>query len=133
MSPGPRQRVGGARHSRLTLLTEEATIATMMVLDRRYPMDDEDALARGKALTEYWSRKHGVRITWSGPTATIAGRVMGVKFEGTVRVEKGIIHAEMSAGFLAEKLGARAYVERKLDDYFDPTHPLSELLGRIPR
>ncbi len=38
----------------------------------------------------------------------------------------------MNAGFLAERLGGRAYVERKLDDYLDPKKTLAELRARIP-
>lgn len=104
----------------------------MMVLDRSYDLSDEDTLERMRALTDYWARKHGVRVEWRGSTVTIAGKVTGVKFEGTVRIGGGAIHAEMNAGFLAEKLGARRYVERKLDDYLDPGKSLAELRARIP-
>ncbi len=105
----------------------------MMVLDRRYDLDDAEARDRARALADYWSRKHGVRAQWQGTdVVTLAGKVMGVKFDGTVRIGDGAIHAEMNAGFLAEKLGGRAYVERKLDDYFDPEKTLAELRARIP-
>ena len=96
-------------------------------------MDDAEARDRGRALTDYWSRKHGVHATWQGDdVVTLSGKVMGVKFDGTVRIGGGTIHAEMNAGFLAERLGGRAYVERKLDDYLDPKKTLAELRARIP-
>lgn len=104
----------------------------MMRLDRRYELDDDDALDRARALTDYWSKKHGVSTRWQGSDVHIAGRVMGVKFDGVVRIGGGLITAEMNAGFLAEKLGARGYVERKLDDYLDPKKTLAELRARIP-
>jgi hypothetical protein len=55
-----------------------------------------------------------------------------VKFEGRVRVGDGRLVADVKAGFLAEKLGGRQYVERKLEDYLDPKRSLEELRARVP-
>jgi hypothetical protein len=105
----------------------------MMKLERRYALSEDDALARAHALTDYWAKKHGVRVEWRGDgEVRLSGRVMGVKFDGVVHLGAGCIRAEMDAGFLAEKLGGRAYVERKLDDYLDPAKTLDELRARIP-
>jgi hypothetical protein len=104
----------------------------MMRLQRRYELDDEEVLDRARALTDYWSKKHGVRADWRGTDVHLAGRVLAVKFDGVVRIGGGLISAEMNAGFLAEKLGARGYVERKLDDYLDPKKTVAELRARIP-
>lgn len=104
----------------------------MMTLERRYDLSDDDALARAHALTEYWSKKHGVKVEWREREVRLFGRVLGVKFDGTVKVGGGMIRADMDAGFLAEKLGARQYVERKLDDYLDTAKTLDELRARIP-
>lgn len=105
----------------------------MMKLERRYALSEDDALARAHALTDYWAKKHGVRVEWRGDgEVRLSGRVMGVKFDGVVHLGGGSIRAEMDAGFLAEKLGGRAYVERKLDDYLDPAKTLDELRARIP-
>ncbi len=106
----------------------------MMKLERRYALSEDDALARAHALTDYWAKKHGVKVEWRGDTEVrLSGRVMGVKFDGLVHLGAGSISAEMDAGFLAEKLGGRAYVERKLDDYLDPAKTVEELRARIPR
>lgn len=37
---------------------------------------------------------------------------------------------EFKVGFLAEKLGGRAYVERKLGEYLDPKISLEDLKAR---
>lgn len=106
----------------------------MMKLDRRHALSEDDALARAHALTDYWAKKHGVKVEWRGDTdVRLSGRVMGVKFDGLVHLGAGSISAEMDAGFLAEKLGGRAYVERKLDDYLDPAKTVEELRARFPR
>ncbi len=105
----------------------------MMKLERTYDLGDEDALARLHALTDYWSKKHGVAVRWSGSDVALEGKTLGVKFEGKVRVHGGRITADVDAGFLAEKLGGRKYVESKLDDYLDPRTSLDALRARIPR
>ncbi len=105
----------------------------MLELDRHCTLPDEDVLARAHALTEYWAKKHNVTVSWKNDREVhLSGRVMGVKFDGRVQIGEGKIHAEMNAGFLAEKLGGRAYVQRKLDDYLDPARSLAELRARIP-
>ena len=109
------------------------TIGAMMRYERSYSCDDEEARARLKALTDYWDVKHGVPCDWDGGRARLAGKKLGVKYDATVTVRDGTIVAEVKAGFLAEKLGARSYVERKVDDYLDPANDLETLRARIPK
>lgn len=105
----------------------------MLEFERRYTLSDDEALARAQALAEYWAKKHNVVVSWRGEREVhLSGRVMGVAFDGLVRMGDGVIRAEMNAGFLAERLGGRAYVARKLDDYLDPSRSLAELRARIP-
>ena len=104
-----------------------------MHLVRPYDVDEEEALARLRALTDYWTKKHGIAAAWNGTEVTLSGRVKGVKFDGTIRVGAGCLEGDVNAGFLAEKLGGRQYVERKLADYLDPAKTLAELRARIPR
>ena len=105
----------------------------MMEFERRYELAEEDALARLHALTDYWSAKHGLDIRWNGGDVALNGKVKGVRFDGTVRVGEGVIRARVKANFLAEKLGGRAYVSRKLDEYLDPSQSLEELRARVPQ
>jgi hypothetical protein len=103
-----------------------------MKLERTYDLDDDDALARLHALTDYWAKKYGIRANWSGSTVALEGKALGVKFQGEVRMGSGRIAADVDAGFLAEKLGARRYVESKLDDYLSTSNSLESLRARIP-
>ena len=102
----------------------------MLTLDESYSCSDDDALERMHALAEYWLAKYQIVTTWSGAKATIRGKVMKVKFDGKLAVEKGHITAEVDAGFLAEKLGGKKYVQRKVREYLDPTTSLEELRAR---
>ena len=115
---------------RLGLLS---TSSLMMRMSRTYAHTETEVRARLRALTDYWSAKHGLRIEWIGDDEVrIRGRVKGVKLDGQVTLGNGTIDAKVEAGWLAEKLGGRGYVERKLDDYLDPAHTLEELRARIP-
>jgi len=105
----------------------------MLTLHRSYSFPEEEAIARLTALTDYWHAKHGLEVRWQGDRVTLRGKVMGVKFDGDVRVGGGAVRAEVEAGFLAEKLGGRKYVEGKLDDYLDPATSLESLRARVPR
>ena len=84
------------------------------------------------ALGDYWAAKYGISVTWDGPRGRISGKVRGVKFDGHMQVSAGRISADIKAGFLAERLGAKKYVEGKLTDYLDPARTLEELRRRIP-
>ncbi|RLB57165.1 MAG: hypothetical protein DRJ42_01210 [Deltaproteobacteria bacterium] len=105
----------------------------MMHLDRPYEFDDDEARTRLRALADYWHAKHGIAATWTEDEVTLSGRVKGVKFEGRVQIGGGHVKAEVKAGFLAEKLGGRHYVQRKLDDYLDPAKTIEALQARVPR
>jgi len=104
-----------------------------MQFERHYELDDTEVLHRLQALTDYWQAKHGIVGIWTGRSLLLKGRKMGVKYNARVTVGGGTIVAEVEAGFLAEKLGAPAYVERKVDDYLDPSNTLRSLQDRVPR
>jgi hypothetical protein len=103
-----------------------------MKIDRAHGFSQEEALARLQALTDYWKKKYGVESRWAASTATINGKVKAVSFKGTVKVDGQRLLADIDAGFLAEKLGGKAYVEGKLAEYLDPKHTLEALKARIP-
>jgi len=103
-----------------------------VILDYPYSLEEDDALARLKALADYWQKKHGVKATWDGTDVHFDGRVKGVRFDGKVSIGGGRVYADVKTGFLAEKLGGKAYVKRKLADYLDPSNSIEELRSRIP-
>ncbi len=103
-----------------------------MKIDRNFDMPIDEALERLHALSDYWAGKYGISVTWAGHQGRISGKVRGVKFDGHLCVETGRLTAEIQAGFLAERLGGKKYVEGKLDDYLSPARSLEELRARIP-
>ena len=103
-----------------------------MKFERLTSLPSAEVLERLKALTDYWNKKYGIAGTWSGNTLRLKGKMMGVSFDGTVAVGEGRLDANVDAGFLAEKLGGKKYVEGKLDAYLDPARTLEALRARIP-
>ena len=102
-----------------------------MKLERTYKFPEEEAVARVRALTDYWDTRHGTRTVWQDNTALIKGKVKGISFNGDFRFQGNRLLADVKVGFFAEKIGGRAYVERKLDDYLDPANSLESLQARI--
>ena len=101
-----------------------------MKVQRTHNFDKEEARGRLEALTHYWSSRYGIASRWSGDTVHIAGKVKGITFEGDIQVNDKDIAGDVKAGFLAEKLGGRQYVEQKLQEYFDTANTLEKLRER---
>jgi hypothetical protein len=82
----------------------------------------DDARARTQMLLDYWARAYHVKSSWSGDTAHVSGRVMGVKIEALLDV------TESTVGGVAEDPGpltrglARRYITRKLQKYLHPQY-----------
>mgnify|MGYP001817245534 CR=1 FL=1 len=100
-----------------------------MKFTKPHGFSHEEALARAQALLEYWTR-YGVKVSWSGSSGHVSGRVKGVKFNGAVSVGEKEVSADIEVGFLARKLGGEAYVDKKLTEYLDPARSLESLQAR---
>ncbi len=95
----------------------------------KYPhsFSKEEAVARIRALTEYWQR-YGVKTVWHGSTAQMEGRVLGVSFHGEFEItDSELILRKAKYSRLGILLGGRHYAQRKLDEYLDPDMPLGQL------
>jgi len=101
-----------------------------MRIERRHSFPVDEARQRVQAMTDYWRNRYGINIDWSGNTGRSKGRVKGISFDAQIVVAEKLILCEADVGFLAERLGARAYIERKLDDYLDPQKPVASLPRR---
>jgi len=102
-----------------------------MKFEFQHGFEQQEALDRVRALTDYWSIRHGVNVEWKGNVATVAGKAKGISFSGHFVVDEKMLSASMKVGFLAERLGGRSYVEGKLRDYLNPANSLETLRARI--
>lgn len=101
-----------------------------MKVQHAHSFDREEARKRLEVLTNYWSTKYGMSSRWSGDTVHVNGKVKGIKFEGDIQVTDSGIAGDVKAGFLAEKLGGKQYVEQKLQEYLDPGNTIEVLRTR---
>jgi hypothetical protein len=99
----------------------------MMKIDRTHSFSIEEARSRLEALTTYWQTKYGITPRWSGNTLRCTGSVRGIDFDAKMDVAEKGITCEADVGWLAERLGARAYIEKKLGEYLDASKPLTAL------
>lgn len=101
-----------------------------MQVNYPFSMDRDEVKQRLQLLTTYWSTNYGIAASWNGNSCEINGRVKGVKFAGTLQVQESSLTGEFNVGFLAEKLGGKAYVDRKLAEYLNPDNTIEQLRAR---
>ncbi len=90
----------------------------------------DDAKQRVEALLTYWQRKYGIAATWTGASAKLTGKAMGVSIDASLNVEDRRIAGEgPDPGFLLRGQATK-YIQRKFGQYLDPTTPLDELKRR---
>ena len=60
-----------------------------MRFERQYALEDDDGVARLRALTDYWKARHGIDSEWDGGDVRLRGRKMGVKYDAKVTIGVG--------------------------------------------
>jgi len=85
-----------------------------------------EAKKRIEKLTQHWA-KHGIQSTWSGDTAKLSGKVMGIHLDATLRVtDKTVGGQATDPGFLLRGQ-AKKYLTHKFETWLDPKKTVEEL------
>ncbi len=87
----------------------------------------DEARQRVEALLGYWSRKYGLKVSWAGDKATMAGKAMGFAFDGWLLVEGKRVGGEAADPGMLLRGQATKYVTRKLGEYLDGKRPLADI------
>jgi hypothetical protein len=90
----------------------------------------DEAKKRVEALLGYWGKKYGVKSSWTGSKATMAGKAVGVTIDGSLEVLAGKISGEASDPGMLLRGQAQKYLTRKFGEYLDATRSLEELQRR---
>ncbi len=78
------------------------------------------AMHRVELLTAFWAQKYGVRTLWSGPSAELKGRVLGIRLDAKLEVKEGSVGGDVNdPGFFLRGTAA-SYLHRKFATYLDP-------------
>ena len=88
----------------------------------------EDAKKRVEALLAYWNKNYGVTSAWTGLSATMKGKAVGVTIDGKLEVETRRIAGEASDPGMLLRGQAKKYLERKFAEYLDPSKTLEQLV-----
>ena len=98
----------------------------MMKFEVSHSLPKDEAKKRIEALTRYW-KKHGITAQWSGDSATLAGKVMGVAFDAKLAVTERTVGGEGTDPGMLLRGTAKKYLEGKFASWLDPSKSLAEL------
>ncbi len=99
-----------------------------MELEHPHSFAHEEACERVRALGDYLSNKHGIKVEWSGADrARISGKYTVVSIDVSLNVERGRVHLQgADPGFLL-RAPAKKYIAGKLEQYLDARKSVAEL------
>jgi hypothetical protein len=98
-----------------------------MRIDYPLQLPKEDARARLHVLGEYLHNRHGLRIRWSGDTATFEGKYLVVRIEGELALGDDMVTFRGKDPGALWRKKATGYLQGKLETYLDPATPIDEL------
>ena len=92
----------------------------MLTFEVAHQLPRDEARKRVEKLTDHWASKYGVVTQWSGDSATVAGKVMGMKVDARITVAEGKVGGEATdPGFLFRNK-ARDYLTYKFTQALEP-------------
>jgi uncharacterized heparinase superfamily protein len=98
-----------------------------MKFDVPHSLPKEEARKRVERLMDDWSRKYGVKSQWSGDSASVSGRVMGISLEASFQVREGSVSGEGTDPGMLLRSKAKQYIQNKFDAYLDPSKSTEDL------
>jgi hypothetical protein len=99
----------------------------MLKFEVPHTLAREEAKKRVEALIGYWGKKYGVKATWTGDSAKLAGKAMGITLDANLTVSDDKVGGEATDPGMLLRGQAQKYLTRKFGDYLDPKKSLSDL------
>lgn len=92
----------------------------MLKFEVSHRLSKDEARKRVDSLLGYWNQKYGLKVDWSGDTAKLAGKAMGISLTGNLSVLDSKVSGEATdPGFLLREK-ARKYITSKFEKALDP-------------
>ncbi|MBI3184270.1 MAG: polyhydroxyalkanoic acid system family protein [Myxococcales bacterium] len=101
----------------------------MLHFEVTHSLSREEAKKRVEALLSYWSRKYGMKAEWTGESAQLSGKAMGISINAHLTVQDGKVGGDASDPGILLRAQAQKYLTRKFGHYLDPSRSLEELKG----
>lgn len=99
----------------------------MLKFEVAHTLSKDEARKRTESLLRYWSVKYGVQAAWSGDSATLSGKLMGMSLQGSLTVEAGKVGGEATDPGLLFRDKAKKYLTRKFGMYLDGSQELAAI------
>ncbi len=99
-----------------------------MEIEHKHPFSHDEAKARARALADYLSARHGMRVEWTSEDGfRLQGKYMVVNIDATVKIDSDKVQVVGVDPGLLWRSQAKAYIARKLNQYLNPSEPLDAL------
>ncbi len=86
-----------------------------------HTLNRAEARARVEQLVDHWSKKYGMTTQWTGDSAKVTGKVMGIAIDAKLDVNDKQVGGEgTDPGFLFREK-AKKYLHQKLTAALDPS------------
>ncbi len=99
----------------------------MLKFEVPHGLAKDEALTRAKKLLEYWGEKYGIVSSWSGETATMNGKVMGITLDAVMTITEEKVSGEATDPGMLLRGKARKYLEDKFQWALDPGRKAEDL------
>ena len=99
----------------------------MLKFEDPHGLPKDEARKRIEQLVKYWIGKYGVAAQWSGDSAHISGKVMGIKLDAKLAVSDRNVGGEATDPGMLLRGKARSYLEHKFVSYLDSKKSLEDL------
>jgi hypothetical protein len=100
----------------------------MLKIEVPHRLSKEDALERARQLLGYWGKKYGIHSDWTGDTARLNGKVLGIALQAILTISEGSVHGEASDPGLLLRNRARKYIEEKFAMALDPKRKPEDMM-----
>lgn len=99
----------------------------MLKFEVPHSLSKDEAKKRVMSLLSLWNQKYGMKIDWTGDSARLVGKAMGIHIEAMLQVFDNRIGGEGPDPGLLLRGQAQKYLTRKFTAFLDPSKSLSEL------
>src|SRR5207249_1159789 len=99
----------------------------MLKFEVPHTLSREEAKKRIEQLVRYWNSKYGVAASWSGDSAQLSGKVMGIQLNASLSVDDNRVGGEANDPGLLLREPAKRYLNKKFTAYLDPMKSVADL------
>ncbi len=103
----------------------------MLKFEVPHGLSKDEAVTRAKRLLEYWGEKYGITSSWSGDTANMNGKIMGISLEAVMTIKDDKVSGEATDPGMLLRSKARKYLEEKFQWALDPSRKAEELTRQV--